>query len=85
MAELLDLVDALSPALTWAWILGLAWGAGQLLWYRRGRPVAVTVLPAPRPRPRPRPRAAPAQDQAPAPAIDLAAVQVDLPAAGPTS
>lgn len=61
MTEVLDVVNGFPAPLKMAWALWLAWGASQLVWYRRGRVAVVKALPAPRPRPR-----RPVQPSAPA-------------------
>ena len=37
MAELLDVLDAFSTPLKIAWVVWIAWGVGQLFWYRYER------------------------------------------------
>ncbi len=37
MAELLDVLNAFTPPLKVAWLVWLAWGIGQVLWYRHER------------------------------------------------
>jgi len=37
MAELLDILDAFTPSLKMAWVVWLAWGIGQVFWYRYER------------------------------------------------
>ena len=37
MAELLDILDALSIPLKVGWVVWIAWGIGQTLWYRSER------------------------------------------------
>ncbi len=53
MVDILDIVNAVPAPLRAAWALWIAWGAGQIIWYRRARVVPVVAsLPARRPRPR---------------------------------
>jgi len=49
MAEVLDILDAFTMPLKLAWVVWLAWGIGQIFWYRYERtPRAVTAArPAP--------------------------------------
>jgi hypothetical protein len=67
MLEILDIVNAFPEPLKAAWVAWLAWGAGQIVWYRRGRVPVVKALPAPRPRPRrpPKPVAPPVGEPIP--------------------
>jgi hypothetical protein len=53
MAELLDALDAFSMPLKVGWVVWLAWGIGQIFWYRRERksPVAAKQVAAPVRRP----------------------------------
>ena len=37
MFELLDILDAFNPQLKVAWVVWIAWGVGQLFWYRYER------------------------------------------------
>ena len=37
MAELLDILDAFTTPLKIAWVVWLAWGIGQVFWYRHER------------------------------------------------
>jgi hypothetical protein len=37
MAELLDVVNAFTPPLKVAWVVWLAWGVAQVVWYRHER------------------------------------------------
>lgn len=37
MAELLDVVIAFTPPLKVAWVVWLAWGVGQVVWFRHER------------------------------------------------
>jgi hypothetical protein len=51
MAELLDILDALTTPLKIAWVVWLAWGIGQVFWYRHERkPRAVSTRPSASPR-----------------------------------
>lgn len=48
MAELLDVLNAFTPPLKVAWVVWLAWGVGQVVWYRHERKprVATTKKPS---------------------------------------
>lgn len=59
MLEIVDIVNAFPEPIKAAWAVWLVWGAGQLVWYRRGRVPVVKALPPPRPRPRRLPKPAP--------------------------
>ena len=37
MAELLDILDAFSMPLKVGWVVWIAWGIGQIFWYRYER------------------------------------------------
>ena len=58
MREFLDVANAFGTPLKVAWIVWLAWGIGQLFWYKRARTNAIArklqapVHPARRPAPR---------------------------------
>lgn len=58
MREFLDVANAFDTPLKVAWIVWLAWGIGQLFWYKRARTSAIArklqapVSPARRPAPR---------------------------------
>jgi hypothetical protein len=58
MREILDVANAFDTPLKMAWIVWLAWGIGQLFWYKRARMNAIArTLHAPvRPVRRPAPR-----------------------------
>ena len=46
MAELLDILDAFSMPLKAGWVVWIAWGIGQIFWYRsERRPQAVRAQP----------------------------------------
>ena len=70
MREMLDVVNGFPLPLQAAWVGWLAWGAVQVVWYRRGRVAVVRQLPAPRPRPRRPPKPV----EPPLDAADAAAV-----------
>jgi hypothetical protein len=65
MSELLDVLDAFSTPLKIGWVLWIAWGIGQLWWYRQERttraartaaaPAARAVAPVKTAEPPPRP------------------------------
>ena len=47
MAELLDVLNAFTTPLKMAWVVWLAWGSGQVFWYRyERRPQVATHKPA---------------------------------------
>jgi hypothetical protein len=47
MAELVDILDAFTTQLKVAWVVWLAWGVGQIFWYRyERRPKTATDRPA---------------------------------------
>jgi len=63
MVELLDVLDAFPAAIKIAWVVWIAWGVGQVYWYRQERkPAAAT-----RAVPAPTRKVVPARQQAPAP------------------
>lgn len=63
MAELLDVMDAFSSPLKLAWGVWLAWGIGQIFWYRQERRASAPgSRPARAARPVPEPRPAPRAD-----------------------
>jgi hypothetical protein len=49
MAEVLDILDAFTLQLKMAWVIWLAWGIGQVFWYRYERTprAGATARPAP--------------------------------------
>ena len=81
MIEMLDVFNAFPAPLQGAWVLWLAWGAGLIVWYRRGRAPVAPALPPPRPRPRrvPKPVAPPEASDSTSPSPDAAAAAQPLP------
>jgi hypothetical protein len=53
MAEVLDILDAFTLPLKVAWVIWLAWGIGQLFWYRYERTPRAMAAPRPAPVRRP--------------------------------
>jgi hypothetical protein len=47
MAELLDILDAFTMPLKIAWVVWIAWGIGQIFWYRHDRRPAAASRRAP--------------------------------------
>ena len=47
MAELLDVLNAFTPPLKVAWVVWLAWGVGQVAWYRHARKAQVAATKKP--------------------------------------
>lgn len=58
MGSYIDIVLGISTPLKIAWGVWVAWAAGQVAWYRRGRVVVLPrMLPTPRPTRKPQPAA----------------------------
>jgi hypothetical protein len=63
MAELLDVLDAFSTPIKIGWVVWIAWGVGQVFWYRQERSSAAAA----KSRPAPARKTAAARKQAAAP------------------
>jgi hypothetical protein len=75
MADIVDVLAALSMPVKIAWIVWLAWGAAQIVWYRQQR-VEIVVKALPMPRPRTRAPRKVAQEPAPEAADPAAPVEI---------